>query len=99
RMTPTTGYTNNTILTESLQKWPISMMERLLPRHLQIIYEINARFLRDVALQYPRDDNRLARMSIIEEGEQRHVRMAHLAVVGSSSVNGVAKLHSDLFRN
>ena len=94
-----TGYTNHTILPEALEKWPVSMMERLLPRHLQIIYEINARFLRDVALRYPLDNSRLARMSIIEEGEQKHVRMAHLAIVGSCSVNGVAKLHSDLLRN
>ena len=97
--TAATGYTNHTILPEALEKWPVSMMERLLPRHLQIIYEINARFLRDVALRYPLDNSRLARMSIIEEGEQKHVRMAHLAIVGSCSVNGVAKLHSDLLRN
>ena len=94
-----TGYTNHTILPEALEKWPISMMERLLPRHLQIIYEINARFMRDVASRYPLDGGRLRRMSIIEEdGPEKHVRMAHLAIVGSCSVNGVAKLHSELLR-
>lgn len=97
--TAATGYTNHTILPEALEKWPVSLMERLLPRHLQIIYEINARFLRDVALQYPLDDDRLRRMSIIEEGEQKHVRMAHLAIVGSGSVNGVAKLHTELLKD
>ncbi len=96
--TASTGYTNHTILPEALEKWPVSMMERLLPRHLQIIYEINARFLRDVAFRYPLDGDRLGRMSIIEEGEHKHVRMAHLAIAGSSSVNGVARLHSDLLR-
>ena len=96
--TASTGYTNHTILPEALEKWPISMMERLLPRHLQIIYEINSRFLREVACRYPYDADRLRRMSIIEEGEPRHVRMAHLAIVGSSSVNGVSQLHTDLLR-
>jgi len=97
--TAATGYTNHTILPEALEKWPVSMLGRLLPRHLQIIYEINARFLRDVALRYPLDDDRLRRMSIIDEDGQKHVRMAHLAVVGSCSVNGVAKLHSELLKN
>jgi starch phosphorylase len=97
--TAATGYTNHTILPEALEKWPVSMMGRLLPRHLQIIYEINARFLRDVAFRFPLDDDRLRRMSIIEEDGQKHVRMAHLAIVGSCSVNGVAKLHSELLKN
>ncbi len=97
--TASTGYTNHTILPEALEKWPVDLLGRLLPRHLQIIYEINARFLRDVACRFPLDDGRLRRMSIIEEGPQKHVRMAHLAVVGSSSVNGVAKLHSELLKN
>ena len=96
--TASTGYTNHTILPEALEKWPIPMMERLLPRHLQIIYEINSRFLREVACRYPYDAERLRRMSIIEEGDPKHVRMAHLAIVGSSSVNGVSKLHTDLLR-
>ena len=97
--THATGYTNHTILPEALEKWPVSMMERLLPRHLQIIYEINARFMRDVASRYLLDEDRLRRMSIIEEDGEKHVRMAHLAIVGSCSVNGVAKLHSELLRN
>ena len=96
--TASTGYTNHTILPEALEKWPIHMLERLLPRHLQIIYEINSRFMRDVAVHYPYDGDRLRRMSIIEEGEPKHVRMAHLAIVGSSSVNGVSQLHTNLLR-
>ena len=97
--THATGYTNHTILPEALEKWPVGMLERLLPRHLQIIYEINARFMRNVASRYPLDGDRLRRMSIIDEDGEKHVRMAHLAIVGSCSVNGVAKLHSDLLRN
>jgi starch phosphorylase len=97
--TAATGYTNHTILPEALEKWPVSMLEQFLPRHLQIIYDINARFLRDVAARYPLDVDRLRRMSIIEEGEHKQVRMAHLAIVGSCSVNGVAKLHSELLKN
>ncbi len=97
--TAATGYTNHTILPEALEKWPIPMLERLLPRHLQIIYEINSRFLRELACRYPYDAERLNRMSIIEEGEPKHVRMAHLAIVGSSSVNGVSELHTDLLRD
>lgn len=93
-----TGYTNHTILPEALEKWPVSMLGRLLPRHLQIIYEINARLMRDVATRWPLEDDRLRRMSIIEETGEKYVRMAHLAIVGSCSVNGVAKLHSDLLR-
>ena len=96
--THATGYTNHTILPEALEKWPAKMLERLLPRHLQIIYEINARFMRDVASRYLMDEDRLRRMSIIEEGGEQHVRMAHLAIVGSCSVNGVAKLHTELLR-
>ena len=96
--TQSTGYTNHTILPEALEKWPVSMLERLLPRHLQIIYEINARFMRDVASRYPLDGERLRRMSIIEEGAEKNIRMAHLAIVGSCSVNGVARLHSELLR-
>jgi starch phosphorylase len=96
--THATGYTNHTILPEALEKWPVSMMQRLLPRHLQIIYEINARFMRDVASRYLLDEDRMRRMSIIEEDGEKHVRMAHLAIVGSCSVNGVSKLHSELLR-
>jgi len=97
--TASTGYTNHTILPEALERWPVSLLEHLLPRHLQIIYEINARFLRDVAARYPLDTDRLRRMSIIEEGDHKQVRMANLAIVGSCSVNGVAKLHSELLKN
>jgi starch phosphorylase len=97
--TSSTGYTNHTILPEALERWPVSMFEQLLPRHLQLIYEINARFLRDVATSYPLDVDRLRRMSIIEEGDSKNVRMAHLAIVGSTSVNGVSRLHTDLLIN
>jgi starch phosphorylase len=97
--TQATGYTNHTILPEALEKWPVSMLEKLLPRTLQIIYEINARFLREVVSRHPLDDDRIRRMSVIGEDGEKHVRMAHLAVAGSCSVNGVAKLHSDLLRN
>ena len=93
-----TGYTNHTILPEALEKWPVSMMERLLPRHLQIIYEINGRFLRQISGMYPGDQERLRRMSLIDEGGERYVRMANLAIIGSSSVNGVAELHSDILK-
>ena len=89
-----TGYTNHTVLPEALEKWPVSMMERLLPRHLQIIYEINGRFLQQVSGLYPGDQDRLSRLSLIDEAGDRYVRMANLAIVGSSSVNGVAELHS-----
>lgn len=94
-----TGYTNHTVLPEALEKWPVGMMERLLPRHLQIIYEINGRFLREISAQYPGDQGRLARMSLIDESGERYVRMANMAIIGSSSVNGVAELHSDILKN
>ncbi len=94
----TFAYTNHTLLAEALEKWPVSMLENLLPRHLMIIYEINRRFLRDVATVYLNDSDRLRRMSLIEEGPEKMVRMAHLAIVGSRSVNGVARLHSRLLR-
>jgi starch phosphorylase len=90
------AYTNHTLLPEALEKWPVPMFERLLPRLLEIIYEINAKFLTVVARRWPGDTARLARMSIVEEGEPRQIRMAHLAIVGSFSVNGVAELHSRL---
>jgi starch phosphorylase len=92
------GYTNHTLLAEALEAWPVDLFERLLPRHLEIIYEINHRFLRQVQISWPFDTGRLARMSIIEEAPERKVRMAHLAVVGSHSVNGVAELHSELLK-
>jgi starch phosphorylase len=90
------GYTNHTLLPEALERWPASLFARLLPRHYEIIQEINRRFLREVMSQFPHSPERLARMSIISEGPEKEVRMAHLAVVGSHSVNGVARLHSEL---
>jgi starch phosphorylase len=91
-----TGYTNHTLLPEALEKWPVSLLERVVPRHLQIIYEINRRLLEHVASAWPGDDERLRRMSLIEEGPSKQVRMAHLAIVGSHSINGVSALHSRL---
>ncbi|HEY8033997.1 MAG TPA: glycogen/starch/alpha-glucan phosphorylase [Methylobacter sp.] len=94
----TMAYTNHTLLPEALEKWPVSLMQRLLPRLMEIIFEINARFMAEVAMRWPADNERLNRMSIIEEGDQQRVRMAHLAIVGSFSVNGVAQLHSQLLQ-
>jgi starch phosphorylase len=90
------GYTNHTLMPEALEKWPIDLFERILPRHLQIILEINHRLLGAVASRWPADSGRLQRMSLIEEGPQRMVRMANLAIAGSHAVNGVAELHSEL---
>jgi starch phosphorylase len=92
----TFGYTNHTLMPEALEKWSVTLLDSLLPRHLQIIYEINQRFLRRVATQWPGDADRVARMSIVQEGSPKQVRMAHLATVGSHSVNGVAQLHTEL---
>ncbi|MEZ4405391.1 MAG: glycogen/starch/alpha-glucan phosphorylase [Polyangiales bacterium] len=94
----TLGYTNHTLLAEALERWPVALFEQLLPRHLQIIYEINARFLRQVMNRWPSDTGRVSRMSLIEEGPERQIRMAHLAVVGSHKVNGVAALHTELLK-
>jgi glycogen phosphorylase len=98
----TLAYTNHTLLPEALEKWPVELFETLLPRHLQIIYEINARFLGQVRAQsgdgHGHDEARAERMSLIEEHPVRSVRMAHLAIVGSHSTNGVSELHSDLLR-
>ena len=92
----TFAYTNHTIMPEALECWPVSLFEKLLPRHLHIIYEINLRFLKEVAKEFPGDNDRLRRMSLIEEGDVKKIRMAHLAVVGSHSVNGVSELHTKL---
>ncbi len=92
------AYTNHTLLAEALEKWPVHMFESMLPRHLLIIYEINRRFMRDVSVRFLGDEARMRRMSLIEEGEEKQLRMAHLAIVGSHSVNGVAELHSKLLR-
>jgi len=94
--TQTMAYTNHTLLPEALEKWPVPLFENLLPRLLQIIYEINAHFLNQVSRKWPGDINKQASMSIIEEGDVKYVRMAYLAIVGSFSVNGVAALHSKL---
>jgi glycogen phosphorylase len=92
----TFAYTNHTLLPEALEKWPVGLFRNLLPRHLEIIYEINRRFLDEVRAKFPGDEARLARMSLIDEDGDRYVRMANLATVGSHKVNGVAQLHSDL---
>lgn len=92
------AYTNHTILPEALERWPVWLMERVLPRHLQIIYDINQRFLMEVRRRYPGDEGRVARLSLIEEGAEKRVRMAHLAIVGSRRVNGVSALHTELLR-
>jgi starch phosphorylase len=97
-VTKVMAYTNHTLLPEALEKWSVPLFKRLLPRLIDIIFEINARFLRQVANRWPGDGVRQARMSIIEEGEHPQVRMAYLAIVGSHSVNGVAALHSDLLK-
>jgi glycogen phosphorylase len=94
----TMGYTNHTLLPEAMEKWPVSLLEYVLPRHMQIIYDINHQFLQQVSAVWPGDLPRLQRMSLIEEGEQKQVRMAHLAIVGSHSVNGVAALHTELVK-
>ncbi|TNY16946.1 glycosyl transferase, partial [Rhodotorula diobovata] len=94
----TFAYTNHTVLPEALEKWAVPLVEWLLPRHMQIIYDINLFFLESVEAKFPGDRARLARMSLIEEGFPKRVRMAHLAVIGSHKVNGVAELHSDLVK-
>jgi starch phosphorylase len=92
------AYTNHTLLPEALEKWPVILLEKVLPRHLQIIYEINHRFLDSVAQRWPNDMEKQGRLSLFEEGGDKQVRMAHLAIVGSFSVNGVAALHSELVK-
>ncbi|NJD06719.1 MAG: glycogen/starch/alpha-glucan phosphorylase [Methylococcaceae bacterium] len=95
----TFSYTNHTLLPEALETWPVKLMETMLPRHMQIIYEINHRFLRDVNHAFPGDMELIRRVSLIDEAGSRRVRMAYLAIVGSHRVNGVAKLHSELMRS
>ena len=94
----TMAYTNHTLLPEALETWPLSMFQRFLPRHLEIIYEINRRFLDEVRAKFPGDEARVRRMSIIGEDGNKSVRMAHLATVGSHAVNGVAAMHSELVK-
>ncbi len=94
----TMAYTNHTLLPEALERWPVRLFRQLLPRLLEIIFDINARFMAEVSNRWPGDFDRMARMSLIEEGWEQQVRMAYLAIVGSYSVNGVAELHSDLLK-
>jgi len=94
----TLAYTNHTLLPEALEKWPVAWFEILLPRHLEIIYEINRRLLDEVRVRFPGDEGRVERVSLVEEGSQRRVRMANLAIVGTHSTNGVAAVHSKLLR-
>src|SRR5262249_2571623 len=94
----TLAYTNHTLLPEALEKWPVAWFEVLLPRQLEIIYEINRRLLDEVRERFSGADGRVERISLIEEGQQRKVRMANLAIVGSHSTNGVAAIHSKLLR-
>ena len=95
----TFSYTNHTLMPEALERWPVSLFGKLLPRHLEIIYEINARFLKDVQLWFPEDEERLSRLSLIEEGKEKQIRMANLACVGSHAINGVAALHTQLLKS
>ena len=95
----TFAYTNHTLMPEALETWPVEVLGRVLPRHLEIIYEINRRFLEEVAIRYPGNMRKLQEMSLIDEGPVRRVRMANLAIVGSHSVNGVAALHTELLKN
>ncbi|KAK7205745.1 glycosyl transferase [Myxozyma melibiosi] len=97
-VTSTFGYTNHTVLPEALEKWPVPLFGNLLPRHLEIIYNINLFFLQKVEKMFPKDRDMLARVSIIEESSPQQVRMAYLAIIGSHKVNGVAELHSDLIK-
>src|SRR6267143_1887013 len=94
----TLAYTNHTLLPEALEKWPVVWFERMLPRHLEIIYEINRRLIDDVRRHFPKDEGRVQRVSLVEEGPERKIRMANLAIVGSHSTNGVAAIHTQLLR-
>ena len=96
--TRTFAYTNHTVMPEALETWPVHLMGRMLPRHLEIIYEINAKFLAEVAKRFPGDNGLLSRMSIIQEGGEKRVRMANLSIVASHHVNGVAALHSKILK-
>jgi starch phosphorylase len=94
----TLAYTNHTLLPEALEKWPLVWFERMLPRHLDIIYEINRRLIDEVRRRFPKDEGRVQHVSLVEEGAERKIRMANLAIVGSHSTNGVAAIHSQLLR-
>ena len=97
-VTKTFGYTNHTVLPEALEKWSVPLIQHLLPRHLEIIYEINLHFLQQVERRFPKDRDMLGRVSIVEETQPKMIRMAYLAIIGSHKVNGVAELHSDLIK-
>ncbi|CDR38466.1 CYFA0S02e01992g1_1 [Cyberlindnera fabianii] len=97
-VTQTFGYTNHTVMQEALEKWPVPLIQRLLPRHLEIIYEINLFFLQSVEKRFPKDRDLLSRVSIVEESSTKQIRMAYLAIIGSHKVNGVAELHSELLK-
>ena len=94
----TFGYTNHTVMPEALEKWKVKLLELVLPRHLQIIYEINRRWLSEISQKYPGDEERVRTLSIIEEGDEKNIRMANLAIVGSHSINGVAALHTEILK-
>ena len=96
--TKTFCYTNHTLLSEALEKWSVELLTKVLPRHMQIIFEINLRFLQKVEIQLSNDQSKIRDLSIIEEGDNQMVRMAHLCIVGSERVNGVSALHSELLR-
>uniref|UniRef100_A0A7N6ATU0 Alpha-1,4 glucan phosphorylase n=1 Tax=Anabas testudineus TaxID=64144 RepID=A0A7N6ATU0_ANATE len=95
----TCAYTNHTVLPEALERWPVDLFQNLLPRHLEIIYEINRRHLERISKLYPGDTDRMRRMSLIEEGDVKKINMAHLCIVGSHAVNGVARIHSEIIKN
>ncbi|KAG9475372.1 glycogen phosphorylase, muscle form [Eleutherodactylus coqui] len=97
--TRTCAYTNHTVLPEALERWPVHLLQNLLPRHLEIIYEINQRHLNRVSSMFPGDNDRLSRMSLVEEGSVKRINMAHLCIVGSHAVNGVAQIHSDIIKD
>ena len=95
----TCAYTNHTVLPEALERWPVKMLENMLPRHLQIIYLINARHLAEVAKAFPNDSSKLREMSLVEEDGEKRINMAYLAIVGSHAVNGVAAIHSQIIKD
>lgn len=95
----TCAYTNHTVLPEALERWPVSMLESILPRHLQIIYHINFLHLQEIEKKWPGDLDRMRRMSLVEEDGEKRVNMAHLSIVGSHAVNGVARIHSEIIKS
>jgi glycogen phosphorylase len=98
-ITRTFSYTNHTLMPEALERWPVSMFENLLPRHMELIYEINRKFIEAIKKKFPNDEGKVKRMSLIEEGEIKKIRMASMCIVGSHSVNGVSKLHTELLKS